>query len=169
MPENMELTGKWSYVNSLSTAPILGLVKSSMILLYLRLGAANRKVEIACWVLLWLNSGLYFSVFMTWIFRCLPIHYNWDMVAMDQIAQAAANATEPGLTPFGPRPTGFKDGKYIAGGHCVNFQELVIVSGALGLLTDFLILLIPIYMVYDLRLKKAKKLLVILILGLGIW
>lgn len=169
MPTNIVATSKWSYINGITTAPVLGLVKSSMILLYIRLGNAKREAQIASYILFWFNTGLYFCVFLVWSFRCRPMRYVWDSMAMDQVAQIRANATEPGVGAFGPIPTGFKDGKYVTGGTCVNFEDLVIVTGALGLLTDFLILLIPIYMVFDLRfLKTAKKFLVILILGLGI-
>ncbi len=169
MPFNAVEYSKWEYVDTLVFCPIIGLIKSSMILLYLRLGGAKRGVRIACWTLFWVNTAFNISVFVSDGLQCLPIEYNWNRMAMDQARQAEVGANEPGVTQYGPVPTGFKNGVYVAGGTCMNYEAFVVVSGGLGILTDIFVLLIPIYMVYDLQLKRTQKFLVIGILCLGIW
>jgi hypothetical protein len=92
----------------------------------------------------------------------------WNNVAMDLAAQKAAGATDPGMTPYGPVLSGFKDGKYVAGGTCFQRVDFILIIAGLSILTDILILCIPIYMVYDLQMKPKKKAIVLLILCLGL-
>ena len=155
--------------NSLCYNPILGFVKASMILLYLRLGGTKDGVRIACYLLLFINFALTISIFAADALQCLPFEYNWNALAMDLAAQKAAGANEPGMTPYGPVPSGFKDGRYVTGGKCFNQIDFLMIAAGLTIFTDLLILAIPIYMVYDLQMKRKKKLTVIIILCMGIW
>ena len=155
--------------NSLCYNPILGFVKASMILLYLRLGGTKDGVRIGCYLLLFINFALTISIFVADALQCLPFEYNWNALAMDLAAQKAAGANEPGMTPYGPVPSGFKDGRYVTGGKCFNQIDFLMIAAGLTIFTDLLILAIPIYMVYDLQMKRKKKLTVVIILCMGIW
>ncbi len=168
MPYNYREYNLDSFVNTLFYFPVLGLVKASMILLYLRLGGTKRGVRISCFVLLFVIFGTTIATSIADLLQCLPIPYNWDKPAMDRAAQVAAGANQPGILPFGPWPTGFKDGVYITGGHCFNLQAFLLITSGLSILTDISMLLIPIYMVYDLQLTPKKKLVVLIVLCMGL-
>lgn len=168
MPYNYSEFNRVSFVNTLFYNPVLGLVKASMILLYLRLGGTKRGVRFGCYILLVVVFAHALGTTMADLVQCLPIPYNWDRLAMDRAAQLAAGANEPGMTPYGPWPTGFKDGKYVVGGHCFNLEDFILVSSGLSILTDLLMLFIPIYMVYDLQLTRKKKIVVLIVLCMGL-
>lgn len=83
--------------------------------------------------------------------------------------QAAAGANQPGILPGGfPWPTGFKNGVYVTGGKCFDVEHFILISSGLSILTDLLMLFIPIYMVYDLQLTPKKKTVVLLVLCMGL-
>lgn len=85
------------------------------------------------------------------------------------LIQAAAGANQAGILPGGyPWPTGFKDGVYVVGGQCYNLEYFLLISSALSIFTDLLMLFIPIYMVYDLQLTAKKKTVVLLVLCMGL-
>lgn len=79
-----------SFANTLFYNPVLGLVKASMILLYLRLGGTKKGVRTGCYVLLFVVFGHAFGTTVADLLQCLPIAYNWDRVAMDQAAQVSS-------------------------------------------------------------------------------
>lgn len=162
------LIWKWLYVNGITYNPILGLIKASMILLYLRLGGTKTGVRIACYVLFVFNIGFTTGAIIADIFQCLPISYIWDRRSMDLAAQAAAGANQPGILRGYPVPTGFKNGDYIEGGECINMPNFLLITAGISIFTDLMILLIPVYMVYDLQLTPKKKFVVLLVLCMGI-
>ncbi|KAM3086177.1 hypothetical protein ACMFMG_000315 [Clarireedia jacksonii] len=159
---------KWSMFDSLCYNPILGMIKASMILLYLRLGGIRVGVRIASYVLLAINFGLIIAIFFVDMFQCIPFRYNFYSTEMDLAAQKAAGATDPGIGPFGPVTAGFKDGKYVRGGHCINSINFLLITAGLTIFTDLLILCIPLYMVRGLNMEPRKKIAVLLILCMGI-
>lgn len=55
----------------------------------------------------------------------------------------------------------------ISGGHCINYGVVVIAAGALNIITDFTLLLIPIPLVWRLHTSKQKKWQIILTFALG--
>ncbi|KAK6612799.1 putative CFEM domain-containing protein [Botrytis cinerea] len=92
---------------------------------------------------------------MMWSDICMSIAWVLSVVEtvaiygqMDLAAQIKANATDPGIGPYGPVSSGFKDGKYITG--------------------DLLVLCIPIYVVKDLKMNSQKKAAAIFILCMGL-
>ncbi|PQE20454.1 cfem domain-containing protein [Rutstroemia sp. NJR-2017a WRK4] len=159
---------KWSMFDSLCYNPILGMIKASMILLYLRLGGIRTGVRIASYVLLAINFGLIISIFLVDMFQCVPFRYNFYSTEMDLAAQKAAGATDPGIGPYGPVTTGFKDGKYVKGGRCIDSINFLLITAGLTIVTDLLILCIPIYMVRGLKMEPRKKIAVLVILCMGI-
>lgn len=159
---------KWFYFNTLCYNPILGLIKASMILLYLRLGGTKQGVRTACYILLAINFGHAFGSLVADMLQCLPIQYNWDRASSDIAAQLSQNATEPGIYYGYYVPTGFKNGAYVTGGRCFNLEAFLLSSTGIALFTDVLIICIPIYMVYDLPMKLGRKVMVSLILCMGV-
>lgn len=147
MKTNPVELAKWELASGMCYNPILGLVKASMILLYLRLGGTKRGVKIACYGLLFLTLSLTVSLELADLLQCMPISYAWDNLALDRAAQEAQNATEVVILPgYGP-VSGFKNGKYVYGGRCYDRVKFVMVAAALAIGTDLLILCIPVYMV----------------------
>ncbi|PVH78614.1 hypothetical protein DL98DRAFT_634327 [Cadophora sp. DSE1049] len=165
---NMVLIWKYLYANGITYNPILGLIKASMILLYLRLGGTKTGVRTACCVLFIFNFLFITGALVADIFQCWPITYIWNRRAMDRAAQIAAGATEPGVYRGYPVPTGFKDGEYVQGGECIDMGNFLLITAGISILTDLLILLIPVYMVYDLQLTLKKKFVVLLVLCMGV-
>ncbi|KUJ20171.1 uncharacterized protein LY89DRAFT_780008 [Mollisia scopiformis] len=169
MPYNYREYSLVSFVNTLFYNPVLGLVKASMILLYLRLGGTKKGVRMGCYVLLFVVFGHAFGTTVADLLQCLPIRYNWDRPAMDLAAQNAVGANQPGLLPNRiPWPTGFKNGVYVTGGECFNLEYFLLITSGLSIFTDLLMLLIPIYMVYDLQLTPKKKVVVLIVLCMGL-
>lgn len=138
---------KWNVVSGLCYNPILGFIKASMILLYLRLGGTKKGVRLACYGLLTLTLSLTLALDLADAFECTPVSYIWNSRAMDLAAQKAQNATEQIFVPGFGYMSGFKDGKYVRGGKCFNTAMFIMVAAALAILTDLMILCIPVYMV----------------------
>ncbi|KAI9648170.1 hypothetical protein NHQ30_002802 [Ciborinia camelliae] len=139
-----------------------------MILLYLRLGAIKQSVRYASYALLCVNFALMISIFFVDMFQCVPFSYNFYFGEMDLAAQVKANATDPGIGPYGPVTSGFKDGKYVRGGKCINSINFLLITAGLTIFTDLLVLCIPIYMVKDLKISRRKKIAAIFILCMGL-
>ncbi|TGO82286.1 hypothetical protein BPOR_0872g00070 [Botrytis porri] len=159
---------KWSMFDSLCYNPILGFVKASMILLYLRIGGIRPRVRYASYALLCINFTLMIAIFFVDMFQCIPFSYKFYSTEMDLRAQIKVDATDPGIGPYGPVASGFKDGKYITGGKCINSVIFLFSTAGLTILTDLLVLCIPIYMVKDLKLNPRKKAAAIFILCMGL-
>jgi hypothetical protein len=100
MPYNYKEYSLVSFVNTLFYYPVLGLVKASMILLYLRLGGTKRGVQIGCYVLLVIISAHTVGTSVADIFQCLPIQYNWNRFAMDQAAQVSHHLRALFISPM---------------------------------------------------------------------
>ncbi len=77
---------------------------------------------------------------------------------MDIAAQKAA-----GADPL----TGMKDGVLILGGKCFQQRNFYVATAGLSLLTDLMVMVIPIWMVWGLQMKLRKKIVVVGILTLG--
>jgi hypothetical protein len=164
----MVLILEYLYVNGITYNPILGLIKASMILLYLRLGGTKTGVRTACYVLFVFNFLFITGALITDIFQCWPMTYIWNRRAMDKAAQAIAGATDPGNYRGRQLLTGFKDGAYVKGGDCIDMGNFLLITAGISIFTDLLILLIPVYMVYDLQLTPKKKFVVLLVLCMGV-
>lgn len=101
----------------------------------------------ACYGLLFLTLSLTLALDLADAFECTPFDYTWNSRAMDLAAQKAQGANETVIIPgYGP-VSGFKDGKYVTGGKCFDRPKFVLVAAGLAILTDMLILCIPVYMV----------------------
>lgn len=149
---------KWNLANQLLYNPILAFIKASVILLYLRLGGTKRTIRLASYSLITFTFLLMVAIFLTVIFQCSPFEYNYNAYAMDLAAQQAAGANAQGM----------KNGVYVTGGHCIAQTDFYLISSGFTILTDLLVLAIPIYMVWDLQMKQTRKFAVVGILSMGI-
>lgn len=55
----------------------------------------------------------------------------------------------------------------IPGGHCVNKWALYFANGGINIATDFIILLLPVFILKDLQMPKYQKITLIAILAIG--
>ena len=70
---------KYNYAIQVLYNPILGIVKSSILLFLLRLSGQKRNIRLMIYALLVLNLLLMVIIFMIVIFQCIPIAANWDL------------------------------------------------------------------------------------------
>lgn len=115
--------------------PILAIVKNSMLIFLLRLTGSRDTIRYSIIVLIVINTTSMIAIFLTLIFKCTPITYNWDNT--------------------------------VNGGHCIKEGVFYISSACVTIITDFLVLAIPLWIVMGLRMAKRLKIAVIAIFFLG--
>ncbi|KAK0658238.1 hypothetical protein DIS24_g4968 [Lasiodiplodia hormozganensis] len=155
--ERQILGQRYNLANQLLYHPILSIVKMSVILFLLRIDDKRRRVDWSLKGLFVFNVLLMVSTFFADLFQCTPWRYTIDYPAMDLEAQKAAGADEDGML----------NGKAIKGGHCIDQAGFFLAAAGLAVLTDVLILIIPMIMVKDLQMRKQKKIVVWAILSIG--
>jgi hypothetical protein len=92
------------------------------------------------------SAGHTVSVFFSAMTQCLPVNFYWDHFKTDQIVNG--KVVNPNYS-------------------CFNRAAFSLTTAGLAILTDVLILTIPIAMTWPLRLNIRRKLAVILVLSLG--
>ncbi|KAL1967165.1 hypothetical protein VTN77DRAFT_3456 [Rasamsonia byssochlamydoides] len=116
---------------------VIPTVKMSLIMFYHRLFPV-RKVTLALRFCAFLVLGWYVSVQIVVIAQCKPYNYFWEQYINPE----------------------FK-------GSCVNFYAFFVSNASLSVLTDFMVLLIPIPMVLNLQMPLTQRLIVCGIFMLG--
>lgn len=71
-------------------------------------------------------------------------------------------------TVFQCTPVAFEWDKSIKGGHCIDAPLFFVLSAAINIFTDLLILVIPILITWPLQLAIRKKIAICVILCLGL-
>lgn len=137
---------KLSMAQQLSYNPTLCLVKASIIVFLMRLGDQRRLIRYSLTGFFFFNIGHMVAVFFGVLTQCLPIHMYWDHPKTDQIIDD--KIVNPNYT-------------------CFNAEAFIMSTASIAILTDILILIIPIAMVWPLRLNWRKKLAVGCVLSLG--
>ncbi|OMP82951.1 hypothetical protein BK809_0001142, partial [Diplodia seriata] len=155
--ERQILGQRYNLANQLLYHPILSVVKLSVILFLLRIDDKRRRVDWSLKGLFTFNVLLMVSTFLADLFQCTPWHYTFDYPAMDLAAQKAAGADEDGML----------NGKEIKAGSCIDQVAFFLSAAGLAVLTDVLMLLIPMIMVKDLQMRKRRKVAVWAILSIG--
>ncbi|KAF4301087.1 hypothetical protein GTA08_BOTSDO07181 [Botryosphaeria dothidea] len=155
--ERQILGQQYNLANQLLYHPILSIVKASVILFLLRIDDKRRRVDWSLRGLFVFNLALMIGTFFADLFQCTPFHYTFDYPRMDMEAQKAAGADEEGML----------SGKEIKGGHCIDQVGFFLAAAGIAVLTDVLILIIPMIMVKDLQMRKKKKIAVWAILSIG--
>lgn len=126
--------------------PIICLVKASVLLFLMRLGDQRRVIRYSLIILFIFNIGHMIAVFFGVLIQCLPIHMYWDHPKTDQIIDD--KIVNPNYT-------------------CFNIEAFFMATASIGILTDILILSVPIAMVWPLELNLRKKLAVGFVLSLS--
>ena len=144
--EDQVYSSKLSMAQQLLYNPILCLVKASVMVFLMRLGDQRRVIRYSLTTFFVFNIGHMVAVFFGVLAQCLPIHMYWDHSKSDRIV----------------------DGKVVNPNYtCFNAEAFSMSTASIAILTDILILIIPIVMVWPLRLNWRKKLAVGCVLSLG--
>jgi hypothetical protein len=144
--EDQVYASKLSMAQQLLYNPILCLVKASIMLFLMRLGDQRRVIRYSLTAFFVFNIGHMIAVFFGVLTQCLPIHMYWDHPYTDQIIDG--KLVNPNLTS-------------------IDAEAFSMSTTSIAILTDILILIIPIAMVWPLRLNWRKKLAIGCVLSLG--
>lgn len=144
--ENVEAT-KWNMAQQLIYNPILCIVKASILVFLLRLGDSRMSIYWTLQGLRWFNLGHMIATFFGALTQCLPIHMYWDHFYTDQ--------TMPDGTVVNPN---YK---------CFNMAAFSLITAGIAILTDILILLVPVAMMWNLRMPLRQKFAVGAVLSFG--
>ncbi|KAK8849152.1 CFEM domain protein [Apiospora arundinis] len=119
----------------------LGIVKVAILLFYLRIfpsKSGHRRFRIFCWVLIAAISVYTVVHMLILIFQCWPVSHAWNQF------------------------TGHSQGT------CWDYRPSVLSHGILNMASDWIVFVMPIKNLLDLKMKKAKKGLVIAVLAFGL-
>lgn len=124
----------------------MGSIRASIIMFLFRMKDNRRRIRYSLHVVFWLN--ILYSVGTTFgnIFQCNPVRYTWMKAAMDSVGE---------------------DGTIVKGGTCIDSREFVLVSCALSIFMDLIIIPIPSIMVWNLQMSVRTKILVVIVMSLG--
>jgi hypothetical protein len=137
---------KWNMAQQLLYNPILCLVKASALVFLIRLGDQRTLVYWSLHGLWWFNMGHMVSVFFAALTQCLPIHMYWDHYYTDKNI----------------------NGKVVNPNYeCYDMATFSLVIAGLAILTDILILLVPVAMMWNLRMATRQKFAVGAVLSVG--
>ena len=165
--EQNVLSLKLNMAQQLLYNPILCLVKASIIIFLFRLEDRRKLIRWSLFVLFGFNLGHMCGVFFGALTQCLPIHMYWDHFYTD-VTLANGTIVNPNY-------------------HCFDEETFSLVTAGFAILTDVLILCVPvsgvarefidkdladriasqIAMIWNLRLNLRKKIGVAVILSLG--
>lgn len=106
--------------------PLILITKLSILLLYLRVFAPNRKswLHRSIQFLLWFNAAFYLADTIVEIFECVPRERIWS--------------------PDSP-------------GECLNIQVMILATAVINTISDISLLVLPIFCVWRLHMRKAQK------------
>jgi len=140
------LSDKVFFAQGLLYNPVLGLVKWSIILFLLRLDDRRRYIRWTLIALQVFNIAHMVSVFLVVVFQCSPVHMYWNHHKTDELV----------------------DGRIVNDGYtCIDQASFSLSTAGISILTDVAILLVPIAMMWNLRMPVRRKLAVTLVLSLG--
>ena len=126
--------------------PVLGLVKWSIIIFLMRLEDRRKMTRWTLWGLLVFNLAHMVSVFLVVVFQCSPVHMYWNHHKTDQVVDGQ-----------------IVNEKYT----CIDQASFSLSTAAIAVMTDVAILLVPIAMMWKLRMHLRRKLAVVFVLSLG--
>jgi len=137
---------KMFFTQGLLYNPVLGLVKWSIIVFLMRLEDRRKIIKWTLWGLLVFNLAHMVSVFLAVVFQCSPVHMYWNHHKTDEVV----------------------DGQIVNDNYsCIDQASFSLSTAAIAVLTDVAILLVPIAMMWKLRMPLRRKLAVIFVLSLG--
>ncbi|KAK2756095.1 hypothetical protein FQN54_005502 [Arachnomyces sp. PD_36] len=139
-PENVIKYSKILYSTMTAYQWAMTAIKCSILMLYYRLFHVNTPLRYSVYALLTFVILWHFSFFFALVFQCTPVAFFWD--------------------------------RTIPGGHCVdhgaiNNNALSVSNAATNVFTDFMILFLPLPMIWKLQLSWIRKAGLLLIFMLG--
>lgn len=139
--ENGGLTRQqWAWVNEILYSPVISIIKTVILLQYIRLFAPNRSVDpllfFASWTLIALIVLWNFACFWVSIFACSPVEKFWNTLITD--------------------------------GKCLNFSLNILLTCLFNIITDVVILILPSRAVWRLRIPLKKKFAIVSLFGIGL-
>lgn len=144
IPTNLSVTYGllWIWVSEVLYNPILALVKTSVLLFLLRLGAG--LMPGVRWTIHAVNAFNILqavATFLVTVFQCTPVSYYWT-------------ASDPTSTVRGT---------------CIHQGEFYITTAGLTVLTDVLVIALPVWIFGGLKMKLKLRLAVIALFSLSGW
>jgi hypothetical protein len=135
--EQFDITAwyRWNYVQDLIYSFVIGFVKVSILLLYLKLFKVKKTVRVLVFGMITVIALYTIIITFLTIFACHPINKLWDL---------------------------------LPGGYCLNSAAVGIALGALQIISDFVILGIPVPIVFSLQLPTPKKIAILIVFASGI-
>ncbi|KAI4247214.1 MAG: hypothetical protein L6R40_001557 [Gallowayella cf. fulva] len=119
----------WAWVNEIVYSPVISIVKTVILLQYIRIFAPERIVDpllyFASWTLIVLIISWNFACFWVSIFICSPIEKFWNTLITD--------------------------------GKCLDFALNILLTCLFNIITDVLILVLPSRAVWRLRIPTKRK------------
>ncbi|KAF2744763.1 hypothetical protein M011DRAFT_407778 [Sporormia fimetaria CBS 119925] len=143
-PENLEPLLMWIFVVSVVIPMALCFVKLSIAFFLLSLTRGTRYGRV-CWVIIGFLIAFMIFTFLTLILGCMPIQANWD---------------------FALRPPPMGTGK----AKCMpytTYRNIAFANSITNIVTDIVLAVMPVPLVWTLQVNKRTKASLILILGLG--
>ncbi|PWY85074.1 hypothetical protein BO70DRAFT_370587 [Aspergillus heteromorphus CBS 117.55] len=131
------LGAKYAYATEILYNPILGLIKTSILVFLLRLSGQKIAVRRTIWVILVLNATTMVVTFFVIVLNCIPIAAVWDKAS-------------------------YPDAK------CLNFANIVTATASASIITDVLVLMLPTWIVYNIRIPQRQKLMLVGVLSFGL-
>ncbi|KAI4212864.1 MAG: hypothetical protein L6R36_009472 [Xanthoria steineri] len=130
----------WAWVNEILYSPVISIIKTVILLQYIRLFAPNRSVDpllfFASWTLIALIVLWNFACFWVSIFACSPVEKFWNTLITD--------------------------------GKCLNFSLNILLTCLFNIITDVVILILPSRAVWRLRIPLKKKFAIVSLFGIGL-
>ncbi|KAF2817692.1 uncharacterized protein BDZ99DRAFT_513920 [Mytilinidion resinicola] len=129
----------------------LGCVKTSLMVLYLRIFGTTKKFRITIYVAMVIVWGWAFSIVIEAFLLCRPCELGPDRHTGSSMGAIASN-----WDPTIP-------------GKCGNRNAAFVAAGALNMLTDIMVLLLPVPHIWSLQLQVGRKVGLLATFGLGIF
>lgn len=145
--EQNVFAAKLMFAQGLIYNPILGCARAAIILFLLRLGDPRRAITWTLWILFVLNAGHVIAVFLVVVFQCQPVHMYWNHFKTDQLLDDGT-VVNPAY-------------------HCIDQAMFSISTAGIAVAADVAILMVPVFIAWDLRMPLRRKLAVIFVLSLG--
>ncbi|KAL8913226.1 MAG: hypothetical protein Q9171_001940 [Xanthocarpia ochracea] len=131
----------WAWVNEILYSPVIAIVKTVILLQYLRIFAPERIVNpllyYASWTLIFLICSWNFACFWASIFICSPIEKFWNTLITD--------------------------------GKCIDFALNILLTCLFNIITDISILVLPSRAVWKLRIPTKRKYAIMSVFGIGLF
>lgn len=131
---------QWAWVDEIVYSPVISIVKSVILLQYIRIFAPTKIVDpvlfIASWTLIVLIVSWNFACFWVSIFICSPVQKFWDTLTTD--------------------------------GSCINFSLNILLTCLFNIITDISILVLPSRAVWRLRIPTKRKYAIVSVFSIGL-